>query len=81
MTQKEVLDYFEKNYPDVGLYETEEGSFFGGYDGMDQLEIHKTNLVIFCMEKVKGKYKPSNKVFSFVNSTEEELKNFLEKYL
>lgn len=81
MTQEEVCNYFKKNYPEVDLYETEKGSFFGGYDGMDQLEIFGTNLVVFCVEKVKGKYVPKQKYFSFVNSTEEELKEFLEKYL
>jgi hypothetical protein len=48
---------------------------------MDQLELFGTNLVVFCVEKVKGKYVPKQKIFSFVNSTEEELKEFLEKYL
>lgn len=81
MTKEEVCNYFEKNYPEMDLYETEKGSFFEGYDGMDQLEIFGTNLVVFCIEKVRGKYVPKQKYFSFVNSTEEELKEFLEKYL
>lgn len=51
MTQEEVCNYFEKNYPEMDLYETEKGSFFGGYDGMDQLEIFGTNLVVFCIKK------------------------------
>jgi len=63
MTQEEVCNYFEKNYPEMDLYETEKGSFFGGYDGMDQLEIFGTNLVVFCIEKVRGKYVP--KIFFF----------------
>ena len=29
MTQEEVCNYFEKNYPEMDLYETEKGSFFG----------------------------------------------------
>lgn len=61
MTQKEVYNYFEKNYPDVDLYETKKGSFFGGYGGMDQLELFETNLVVFCVEKVKGRYVPKQK--------------------
>ena len=30
MTQEEVCNYFEKNYSEMDLYETEKGSFFGG---------------------------------------------------
>lgn len=48
MTQEEVCNYFEKNYPEIDLYETEKGSFFGGYDGMDQLEIFRS--LRRCME-------------------------------
>lgn len=63
MTQKEVYNYFEKNYPDIDLYETKKGSFFGGYDGMDQLELFGTNLVVFCVEKLKENMYPNKKYF------------------
>ena len=53
MTQKEVYNYFEKNYPDIDLYETKKGSFFGGYDGMDQLELFGTNLIQPCLPFTK----------------------------
>jgi hypothetical protein len=78
MTLKEVLNVFEKDYPEVCLYELGEGKgYFGGEDGMDQLEVHATNLVIFCCDR-RGK--PCDKIFSFVNKSEEELKEFLKKY-
>lgn len=78
MLLNEVLKVIEKNFPSIGLYELGESKgYFGGEDGLDQLEIRATNLTIFCCNE-KGK--PCNKTFSFVNVSEKELIDFLKKY-
>lgn len=72
-TEKEdVISFLERNYPDIELHKTVDGTVFGGRYGQDSLEFRKDHLIIF-----RGNHSLK---YSDIKSGK-DIKKFIDKYL
>lgn len=72
-TEKEdVISFLKRNYPDIELHKTVDGTVFGGRYGQDSLEFRKDHLIIF-----RGNHSLK---YNDIKSGK-DIKKFIDKYL
>lgn len=70
--KEDVISYLEKNYPDIELCTTTDGTTYGGRYGQDSLEFREDHLFIF-----RGKHS----LFYDKIKSGDDIKKFIDKYL